>query len=84
MTQATTAGELHLLTLHCPSKMCVVVPAFDHAYREAMVHRGTAIRHPDGSWSEDDSSWSEDHGDELDAVGGERGGSERVEVLIVE
>ncbi len=76
MTQAKTAGELHLLTLDCPSKMRIVVPASDHSYRRALAHRGTAILHPNGSWSEDygdlnPTEWGED-------------GSERVEVLIIE
>lgn len=76
MKQAKNVGELRKLTYDCNRAMPLLEPFTDHQYRETFVHRGTAVRHPDGSWSED-------YGDAINPAEWRQDGSERVEVLIV-
>ena len=72
---AKNVGDLRRLTNDCNVKMPILVPFAGHGYREADVQLGKAIRHPDGSWSEDygelnPEEWSTD-------------GSKRYDVLTV-
>jgi len=73
---ARDAGTLHSLTLDCVGRMPILMPVGGHVLRRVQVVKATAIRHSDGSWSED-------HGD-ANPASWKTDGSERVEVLLVE
>jgi hypothetical protein len=68
-------GQLKKLLLSLPDDLKLVMPGYDHSYREADASVGTAMLTPD-------RVYTEDHGDEYTPEGEDFG--KRVKVLIID